>query len=646
MDSLPCRIVTLLGICVSTAGKALSSPPGIYKTLVTARLFSVISVNAMTDDPERLAAALSLSRKLYLHLRGETAAGMEVLIARIALVVGEERRSSAALKAVVLEALGEMCVMPGLLQELYINFDCSLPSPNLFQKIILFLSKSSLPISPPLSSHNIKALEALRRSLHTLSEDGGQASDSKPSGKAAELSVQKLTKRRLETAADHFNRSPVKGTAYLHSVGLVSEPVTADELAWFLGQAEGLDKTVVGDFLGERDDLNLAVLKAFAGNMDFSGMQLDDALRYFLSKFRLPGESQKIDRITEAFAIRYYVQQAEQCANIFHSSDAVHILTFSIIMLNTDLHNPQNKKRMTLEEFVRNNRGINENKVLKKPEDLPRDLLMAIYTNIQTNEIKLNETVQTNSKGPRSAQSWEKEILGAAKAHSNYIGWDGAKGLEGEMFAGVWGPVLAGALAAAESAWTYQQLHLPMQTLDAAAALASKHGLSAPLDHLLTHLVTLTTIPSTTASNLHTLAETLGSSPKAQSSLAALSKIAREYGDAVREGWSAIVTVVVVLHTAGLLALHPEAPPPSPAPPRKAVGSDWQWLSGWADGGKDSGERSAEAEGKRLVEECKIAQVFQEDTQYLSQESLYALVQVLVLSATARHNGCKHGLMN
>jgi Sec7-like guanine-nucleotide exchange factor len=49
----------------------------------------------------------------------------------------------------------------------------------------------------------------------------------------------------------------------------------------------------------------------------------------------------------------------------------------------------QVKKRMTIEEFVRNNRGINEKVVMeegrerKVPEDLPRTLLMYIYTNIQ-----------------------------------------------------------------------------------------------------------------------------------------------------------------------------------------------------------------------------------------------------------------------
>ena len=36
--------------------------------------------------------------------------------------------------------------------------------------------------------------------------------------------------------------------------------------------------------------------------MDFRQFEIDHALRYFLSKFRLPGEAQKIDRIMEIFA--------------------------------------------------------------------------------------------------------------------------------------------------------------------------------------------------------------------------------------------------------------------------------------------------------------------------------------------------------
>ncbi len=44
------------------------------------------------------------------------------------------------------------------------------------------------------------------------------------------------------------------------------------------------------------------------------------------------------------------------------SQDAVYVLAYSVIMLNTDLHNPQNRKRMTIEDYKRNLRGVNDGK--------------------------------------------------------------------------------------------------------------------------------------------------------------------------------------------------------------------------------------------------------------------------------------------
>lgn len=64
--------------------------------------------------------------------------------------------------------------------------------------------------------------------------------------------------------------------------------------------------------------------------------------------------------------------------------DTVHILSFSLIMLNTDLHNRNlnPRKKMKLEDFIRNNRGINDG------QDLPRELLEALY-----NEIKVTDSL-------------------------------------------------------------------------------------------------------------------------------------------------------------------------------------------------------------------------------------------------------------
>ena len=57
-----------------------------------------------------------------------------------------------------------------------------------------------------------------------------------------------------------------------------------------------------------------------------------------MEAFRLPGESQKIYRILEAWSRQFY----QQCGpGVFNSADATLNLAFSLILLNTDLHNHQ-----------------------------------------------------------------------------------------------------------------------------------------------------------------------------------------------------------------------------------------------------------------------------------------------------------------
>ena len=80
-------------------------------------------------------------------------------------------------------------------------------------------------------------------------------------------------------------------------------------------------------------------------------------MRELLESFRLPGEAQQIDRITETFA-QVYVAANE--GGEIKSSDAGYVLSYSIIMLNTDLHSPQVRKRMTVEDYSRNLKGVND----------------------------------------------------------------------------------------------------------------------------------------------------------------------------------------------------------------------------------------------------------------------------------------------
>lgn len=206
-----------------------------------------------------------------------------------------------------------------------------------------------------------------------------------------EFDTLKQRKKALLEGIKQFNNKPKRGIQYFIENGFIEKSESKDDdtlsvngasptaIAQFLLTTDGLDKAVIGEYLGEGNNENIAVMHSFVDLMDFTGRSFVDAMRTFLQSFRLPGEAQKIDRFMLKFAERFVMGNPRELA----SADAAYVLLYSVIMLNTDLHSPQIKKRMTLDSFVQNNAGIDDNK------DLPREYLESIYQEIATNEIKL-----------------------------------------------------------------------------------------------------------------------------------------------------------------------------------------------------------------------------------------------------------------
>ena len=71
--------------------------------------------------------------------------------------------------------------------------------------------------------------------------------------------------------------------------------------------------------------------------MSSSTLQTCNLLFLCLQGFRLPGEAQKIDRLMEKFAERFVKCNPAS----FKSADVAYVLAYSVILLNTDAHNPQ-----------------------------------------------------------------------------------------------------------------------------------------------------------------------------------------------------------------------------------------------------------------------------------------------------------------
>ena len=133
----------------------------------------------------------------------------------------------------------------------------------------------------------------------------------------------------------------------------------------------------------------------FIRPISFVGMTLDQGLRHLLSNggFRLPGEAQQIDRILTTFAKCYWEDNAGDRINCpFKDQDTVFVLSFAIIMLNSDLHKVLSKgknrtvKRMSKSEFISNLKGVST-----QSDGMNPTYLSSLYDSIYTHPIALEE---------------------------------------------------------------------------------------------------------------------------------------------------------------------------------------------------------------------------------------------------------------
>ncbi|XP_028850246.1 IQ motif and SEC7 domain-containing protein 2-like isoform X2 [Denticeps clupeoides] len=194
-----------------------------------------------------------------------------------------------------------------------------------------------------------------------------------------------VQRRQYRIGLNLFNKKPEKGIQYLIERGFVSD--TPVGIARFILERKGLSRQMIGEFLGNRQkQFNKDVLDCVLDEMDFSGMDLDDALRKFQAQIKVQGEAQKVERLIEAFSQRYCVCNPALIRQ-FQNPDTIFILAFAIILLNTDMYSPNVKpeRKMKLDDFIKNLRGVDNG------QDIPRDMLVGIYQRIQKWELRTND---------------------------------------------------------------------------------------------------------------------------------------------------------------------------------------------------------------------------------------------------------------
>uniref|UniRef100_S4RFZ5 ARF guanine nucleotide exchange factor 1 n=1 Tax=Petromyzon marinus TaxID=7757 RepID=S4RFZ5_PETMA len=277
--------------------------------------------------------------------------------------------------------------------DIYVNYDCDLNAANIFERLVNDLSKiaqgrsgQELGITPNQElSLRKKGLDCLVSILKCMVEwtniycIGSVSTQLSGADNPEQFEVLKQQKEIIEQGIELFNKKPKRGIQFLQEQNMLG--TTTEDVAQFLHSENRLDSTQVGDYLGENDKLNKETMYTYVDQMDFSGKDFVSALRLFLEGFRLPGEAQKIDRLMEKFAARFC--ECNQGQTVFASADTAYVLAYSIIMLTTDLHSLQVKHKMSKEQYIKMNRGINDSK------DLPEEYLSSIYDEIAGKKIAM-----------------------------------------------------------------------------------------------------------------------------------------------------------------------------------------------------------------------------------------------------------------
>ncbi|KID76590.1 Sec7 domain-containing protein, partial [Metarhizium brunneum ARSEF 3297] len=456
----------------------------------------------------------------------------------------------------MVETIGVLSRMPTFVAELFVNYDCDVDRADLCEDIIGLLSRNALPDSATWSTTSVPplCLDALLRYIQFLAErledDPINAGFPQPS----QLREQRRKKRIIVKGTSKFNEKPKLGLGYLEAQGIISDANNPTEVAKFLKGTSRVSKSVLGDYLSKKG--NEAILKAFLDLFDFSGKRVDEALRVLLEAFRLPGEAPLIASIVECFSEKYC---ADDTPNDVANKDAVFILSYAIIILNTDQHNPNLKsaKRMTFEDFSRNLRGTNDGK------DFAVEFLQAIFNSIKSNEIILPDE---HDNKHAFDYAW-RELLMKTETVGELVICN-TNIYDADMFAATWKPIVSTLSYVFMSATDDAVFARIVTGFDECARIAAKYKNSDALDQIiycLSHMSTLATA-NTFNTSLNTeiqvgdgsvmvseLAVKLGRDFRAQLATLVLFRVITGNEALIQQGWKQVVQIWVNLFVNSLI---------------------------------------------------------------------------------------------
>ncbi|KAI5967367.1 GEA2 [Candida margitis] len=423
MESTRVFALSLINTAVEVAGSQISKHLSLLTMIADPVSKHILQIITTTESSALLKPALQLFSTVSIVLGKELKPQFELSMILVSQSIlprqknntkdqaksGHLQSRSPVAKELLLESLSLLWSRsPTFFTELFVEYDCNFDKSNLAVDTIKFLCQLSLPESALNTTVNVPplCLEGVLHFLNGVNERSKTFRAAEEESSVNEYIEKQLKKSAFIRCTEVINKSPKEGIKLLAKENFISDEKDVGEVAsFFFTKAGRLDKKMLGEFLAKPSNADL--LQHFIRLFDFEGLRVDEALRVLLKTFRLPGESQQIERIVETFAQIYIACQKDGLRESKPASspdqeggaepeedtseavkpdkDSVFILSYSIIMLNTDLHNPQVKRQMLLDDYKRNLRGTYNGK------DFPEWYLAKIYSSIKDREIIMPE---------------------------------------------------------------------------------------------------------------------------------------------------------------------------------------------------------------------------------------------------------------
>ncbi|KAB0793293.1 hypothetical protein PPYR_12913 [Photinus pyralis] len=561
-----------LGLTLLTVAFEVSADNiGKYSSLLTLvkddlcrNLFSLLN----TERLSIFAADLSVSFLMFESLRTHLKFQLEFYLTKlIEIITSDSVKVTYEHKELSLDNMVQLWKVPGLVTELYLNYDCDIYCTNLYEELTKLLAKNAFPATSGIYHMHLLSLDALITVMddiegHCLRSKGklefassnpesegeftnindfiGKSSRQKVSENVPnreQLIAVKNIKKWLPMGTDYFNHKPKKGIQFLQEHGILKPDLNPHEIVTFLRENPGLEKKMIGEYISSRN--NLQILEAFVKMFDFSDMRVDEALRLYLETFRLPGEAPLISLLLEHFAEHWHKSNGEPFAN----ADAAFTLAYAVIMLNVDQHNHNVKKQnipMTVDDFKKNLKKVNGG------SDFDQELLNDIYNAIKSEEIVMPAE---HTGLVKENYLWKVLLRRGMSKDGLYIHASG-DAFDYDLFALIWGPIVA-ALSfifdKSEDPTVYQRA---IKGFESCAFISSHFGISTNLDMLILTLCKFTLF-NNQPKNFGGIQ--FGANLKAQCALKTLFNLIHQHGDYVREGWKNVFDIFLSLYYENML---------------------------------------------------------------------------------------------